>query len=561
MGIDLSLVLTRHPDPRPRAPADRVIAWARGFVPIAWKVLFAPGDAAMGERGLALITRSDTALDRLRRRTPEIRAAAGRHALGLRGLEAVLRAAPSLFLRAELHELYETVPGDLAGVCDPDRLDVWPLQLDRGRVFITKSHGGTLADAVVGAVPDQAVELPDPATLEARSIAALRAGDASELDLLEEALARQLAEAHAPWLRLTRRRWGDGRADAAASEVLTALAAGRPEPFAPLARTQPHFAAYALSQAGRRAIENPRALRRALRGATEPLAAPLALALKVACPSLDALYVAEWLDGGSLPRAVASPEAALACRLASIGAPAWPLSPHDPIAVVERALCRVARSVALADAPDVAVSRALGLPADVARGWLPENADAAARGWFTKDLEDGALATGARYVAEALCRSAAGIDEARRAVLRDLPAPEVPFLTGADRACVRLALGDLDALPALLADAAAGAEAIVAALRSAAIADRALGWLTERARSGDLAAATLVLDTPGADEAAMAAARSTVAPAVRRVEEIRANYEEGLITTAERDEQLAEVAALARALGSDGAPLREALGD
>ena len=247
MGIDLSLVLTLHSDPRPRDPAVCVIAWARGFVPIAWKLLFAPEDAAKGERGLALITRSDTALDRLRRWTPELRAAAGRHALCLRAIEVALRAAPSLFLRAELHELYKTVPGDLAELCDPARLNAWPLQLDRGRFLMTKHHGGTPADAVVGVVPDQAVELPDPATLEARSVAALRAGDASELDLVEEALARQLAGAHAPWLRLTRRRWGDGRADDAAGEVLTALAADRAEPFAPLARTQPHFGTLALA--------------------------------------------------------------------------------------------------------------------------------------------------------------------------------------------------------------------------------------------------------------------------------------------------------------------------
>ncbi len=95
---------------------------------------------------------------------------------------------------------------------------------------------------MVGVVPDQAVELPDPATLEARSLAGLRAGDASELDLLEEALARQLVEAHAPWLGMTRRRWSDGRADADADEVADGAREGRPEPFSPLAGTQPHFA-------------------------------------------------------------------------------------------------------------------------------------------------------------------------------------------------------------------------------------------------------------------------------------------------------------------------------
>ncbi|MFY0540979.1 hypothetical protein [Nannocystis pusilla] len=167
------------------------------------------------------------------------------------------------------------------------------------------------------------------------------------------------------------------------------------------------------------------------------------------------------------------PEAALACRLAAIGAPDWLLSPHDPIAAAERALggwgdavfYGSARPVALADAPDLAVSRALGLSAEAARGWLPANAG------------DGALATAARDVALALCKSAREIDAPTRAALRDLPAPEAPFLTGVDRACVRLALGDLDALPALLADEATSAAALVAALRSAGQATaRSTGW-------------------------------------------------------------------------------------
>jgi hypothetical protein len=239
-------------------------------------------------------------------------------------------------------------------------------------------------------------------------------------------------------------------------------------------------------------------------------------------------------------------------RLAAIGAPAWPLSPHDPIAVVERALGGrdgAATPVALADAPDLAVSRGLGLSAEVARGWLQEGAN------------DDALATAARYAAEALGRSALAIDGPTRAVLRDLPAPEAPFLAGTDRACVRLALGDLDALPAVLADDGTRAAAIVAALQSAGFGDRALGWLAERARGGDLAAAALVLGTPGADATALAAARSAAAPALRRLAEIRAWYDDGLVTTAEHDAALAEIAEFARALGPDGAPLREALGD
>ncbi|WP_224191921.1 hypothetical protein [Nannocystis pusilla] len=555
MGIDLSLRLTSHPDLRPRDPEDRLVAWAKGFVPIAWWALFTPGDAVMGRHGLALITRSDAALDRLGRRAATIRAVAGRHALGLRTIETILQDAPDLFLRAELHELYESMP-DLAELCDPGRLDVWPHELDRGRLVATKHHGGSLADGVVGGVPNREVELPDPATLEARSLAALRTGDSYELDLLEEALARQLVEAHAPWLSLTRRRWGDGRGEAEADQVLTALAEGRPEPFAPLAGKYAPHAAYALSTAVARDRERRRALRRALRGATEPLAAPLALALDVNCPSRDALYVAEWLDGGPPPRAVASREAVLACRLAAIGAPACLLSPHDPIAVAERALGwhdavlqGATQPVALADAPDLAMSRALGLSAEVARSGLHE------------DASDGALATAARDAAVVLCRSAITIDGPTRAALRESPTPEAPFLAGADRACVHLALGELDALPALLADDATSPAALVAALRSAGVGDRALGWLTKRARSGDLAAAALVLDTPGADDTALTAARIAAEPALRRLAAIRAHFEEGSVTLSERDAVLAEVAELARALGPDGAPLRAALGD
>ncbi len=48
VGIDLSLYLTHHPDPHPRDPADRCIAWARGFIPITWKILFAPDRRGRG---------------------------------------------------------------------------------------------------------------------------------------------------------------------------------------------------------------------------------------------------------------------------------------------------------------------------------------------------------------------------------------------------------------------------------------------------------------------------------------------------------------------------------
>lgn len=553
MGIDLSLRLTPHHEPAPRGPEDQLVAWARGFVPIAWWTLFSPGDAAVGPRGLALITRTDAALERLRRRGPELRAAAGRHALGLRAIDAALRGAPARFLRAELHELYEGAPGDLASLCDPAPLAISPSKLERGRILATRHHGGDLADAVVGAVADREVDLPEPATLESRSLTALRTGDSSDLDSLEEALARPLADALAPWRSMTRRRWGDGRADAAADEVLAALVEGRPDPFAPLARTYAHFAAYALAEAAGRAHARQRALRRALRGATHPLAAPLALILRVACPSLDALHLAEWLDGGPPPRTVASREAVLACRLASVGAPAWPLSLYDPVAWVERALAGDltppdrAITRALAAAPDLAVARALALPAERARSWLAE------------DARDDALLLAARHTAAALCTSALTLDPPTRAMLRDLPAPQAPFLTGAARACVLLALGDRDLLPALLADDATHAGALVAALRSAGASDHALDWLAERTRGGDLAAATLVLDTPTADAAALTAARACAAPALRRVAEIRSHYEEGLVTTAERDAVLAELAELARALGPDGAPLQTAL--
>jgi hypothetical protein len=254
MGIDLSLCLVADRVPRPRGPADRVVAWARGFVPTAWWLLFDRGDAVQGPQGLALVAPSEAALDRLRRRGPALRAAAGRHALGLRALEAELARAPARFVRAELHELYPTGalggdgPAALPALGDRAPLEPWPSRLDRGRL-LAGEHGGTLADAVVGQVADVAVALPDPATLEARSIAALRSGDAAELDLLEEALAGPLTAALAGWLPMTRRRWGDGDAGAAAAEVVTALAEGRPEPFAPLARTPLHFAAHALAQA------------------------------------------------------------------------------------------------------------------------------------------------------------------------------------------------------------------------------------------------------------------------------------------------------------------------
>lgn len=554
MGIDLSLYLSPHSDPRPRDPADQLLAWARGFVPIAWWTLFAPADGVMGPRGFALITPTGAALDRLTRRGPELRAAAGRHALGLRAIEAALRGAPSRFLRAELHEMYwSSAPGDLAELCDPAALDVSPSRRERGRILASKHHGGTLADAVVGAVADRQVELPDPATLESRTLAALRSGDASELDLLEEALARPLLETLDPWLSMTRRKWADGRKDDAARAVLTALVEGLPDPFAPLARTYPHFAAFALAGAAGRAHEERRALRKALRGATDPLAAPLALTLDVPCPSLDNLYLAEWLDGGPPPRTVTCREAVLACRLASVGAPGWLLSLHDPIAKLERILGgwnpRASAQLGLTDAPDLALARALRMSAEHARSGLPS------------DAPDDALALAASNTARALCHSAHALDRPTRAALLDLPAPDAPFLAGTDRACLRLALGDLGLLPSLLEGDTTRTIPLIAALRTAGVADRALDWLAARARDGVLTAATLLLDTPSAGPAALAAARSAAAPALERLAEVRYHYNEGISTAAEFDDAIAEITALAHALGPDGAPLRDALRD
>ncbi|MEZ4450529.1 MAG: hypothetical protein R3B09_13700 [Nannocystaceae bacterium] len=549
MGIDLTLALADHPEPR-RDPADRVIAWARGYVPITWWTFFTAEDAVLGPWGLAMIARADAALERLRRRAPALRAAAGRHALGLRSIEAALRGAPSGFLRAELHELYEARPSDLAALCDPERLDVWPLRLDRGRILVTEHHGGAAADGVVGRVPTAAGAStpPERDDLEARSIAALTDGDPTALDLLEESLARRLEDTYAPWSGLTRRRWADGRADEAADEVLQALVEGRDEPFAPLARTSAHFAAYALSRAADRAYDRRHALRRALRRSSAPLAAPIALRFGLACPSLDGLLMAEWLDGGAPPRAVATREAALACRLAAAGAPEWPLAPRDPIAVVERALEGASPTLLeMGRAPALEHSRALTLTRSRAARWTDRGDDEEAM------VEAGWRAAGA------LCASAAALDPAAREALRALPEPDEPFLRGAPRACVRLALGDLEALPDLLVDDAARSWVIVDALAAAGAGDHALPWLTAQARAGSFAAAALLLESEVADDESVAIARGVAASALERVQALRDNYGEGLITHEELDAGLAELAALARALGPDGATLRAAL--
>ncbi|APR84552.1 Hypothetical protein A7982_09901 [Minicystis rosea] len=553
MSISLSLVISPRARPRPgpgtRDPADRVVAWADGFVPVAWWALFVPEDAVRGKGGLALSTRTEDALDRLRRRAPEIRAFAGRHALRLRALEAALAAAPSLYVHAELQELYhkalsETELASLWGELERGSF------FDRGRLLASKQHGGTHADAVVGVVPrEPEVALPEPETLDARSLAALREGDASELDVLEEALARTLVDEHAPWMPICRRRWGDGRADTAAQEVVAALLEGRPNPFAPLAPVRDCFAAFALHEAARRAVLTPKrgALRQALKGATAPLAAPAALAFRVRCPSLDALYVAEWLDGGPPPRTVDAPAAVLACRLNAIGAPAWPLSVHDPLAVPERALAgEGGHAEPDIEAADLALSRALRLTAKTARGFLPE----------ADGNDSDALANGAFRTAAASCKHAARLDGPTRAALLSIPAPEAPFLSGSARACIRLALGDLTVLPDLLSG---GPAPLVPALRAAGAAEHALPWLVAQAGDGDLSAAALLLDTPAADDAARTVAQSVEPAAQQRLTQVREQFYEGLVSLSEHDAAIAEIADLARALGPRGASLREAI--
>jgi hypothetical protein len=140
-----------------------------------------------------------------------------------------------------------------------------------------------------------------------------------------------------------------------------------------------------------------------------------------------------------------------------------------------------------------------------------------------------------------------------------MPAPEDPFLADAERACVRLALGDVSTLAKLLEETSPNVSAIVSAIRSAGVANRVMAWLTERAAKGHLGAAALLLETPGVDEAALRAARSAAAPALRRVGELRARYEDGEITQGEFDGALADIVRLADALGADGASLLEAL--
>jgi hypothetical protein len=69
----------------------------------------------------------------------------------------------------------------------------------------------------------------------------------------------------------------------------------------------------------------------------------------------------------------------------------------------------------------------------------------------------------------------------------------------------------------------------------------------------------LLLETPGVDDDARAAARSAAGPALRRVGEVSARYGDGEITHGEFEAALADIVRLARALGIEGASLREAL--
>lgn len=589
MGIDLSLLL-RHslrvvtdsePEPgaapRPTAVSSRELfsdlASARSFVPDTWWSMVEPADAQQGPYGLVFVVPCEVALRRLEAAAPLWRAAGGRHVLGLRDIEARMRQFPDGFVHVELHELYEA--------STPASWD-W-VRPQAHRVRKNPGHGGTFAQELVGLVPGPSIVEPivhdlaaspgDLSGLERHIEAAAMANDPSHVDLLEEALARHCSPFQA-WLPIVRPLWKQASSRTGAppdlSAVVHALASGQTDPFAPARALSPEVAAPALFAVGARirslGLNSPqrRALWKTLASSSEPLAAPLALGYGRFSESLEGLYLAEWLHDGT-PSPGSSRRSILARRLAAIGTEE-PLSLADPAAWVERVVHGdFAGNHSPADTTswdaEYAVRRALSLSRGQVTRWhrerkcaslseellaLDGSSDPAS---VTPDLE-----AMARTVCLDVVEAVARLEHDLRKRLMAVAVPEDAFLQGATRSAVRLALGraaELEGLP--LDDPSLPLGLAIGASRMAP-----LPWsaLERRVAARDFDAAALLLASDGGSPAARQASTALLPDALRKAQRSASDYDEGIITSTERNAAIRKLARFANALGPEGAELR-----
>ncbi|AKT43318.1 hypothetical protein [Chondromyces crocatus] len=603
MGIDLSLVATSRTTPTERrAEADTLLAYARAFIPLGWALLFDPEDVVPVRTPSGLIptlfTRAESALHRLRTRGPHLRAAAGAHADGLALLEAALSEAPhdthvQLFVDELLNtwaddtrRALQAFAGNTAATLVSDWREALSLsgtQVKDGRLALAE-HSGPLASAVSGQVlgnppvsdphPRQPPSLAWAWTEQpllpmnpARSVATaldhvLLAHD--QLDVLttvllvdetstpqtaatlERVLIDAIQPALAPYKGLQRRSWRGAQhhpgLKEAAAQVAEDLVAGRPASFDPLRQYPRPAAAEALSRARPRRYAP---VRKALRGMTEPLAAPLAVAVECEadCPAAVRLALFTWCEDGTSPHDASDPDVLLARRIAALGTTDRPLCAHDPLATIERLAANHVRPWRLpplsTSGPLIAfaLARALSCTRSLALASL----HTAPRDAGLDDPPPDDIATLETLRQQLLSWSCAlfdaDLDPRARARLLERARRDPPdaFLTGIDRRCVQLALGDLGEAPTVLDAIPPGADratAVVNALRSSGAGRAAIPWL-QRAAENDVEAALLLLAAAPDDGPSRAVALPVLARLPSTVETTHRHFDEGMLTPQE----------------------------
>jgi hypothetical protein len=508
MSTSLSLCATQRSAPAALPEeGDVTIAFADYFVLLAWTMLFAPEDVTIvgpsQRRAVTAFTSAAAALARLRARGPVLRAAAGEAAEGLGPLEnALANADATCHVQLFVHERFDGDPGalehlrEIVASIDAPAVARWGEALDaaglttRLGLLSLSTHGGTLADGVTGVVtsriPPRSYRRPAPdagagglvpsldwalnpdnpldraptleAALEQIDLSPRHLDTLTTLLLVDSrrsvAVAERLRSVHADALRRSLAEYEAFRAKhqveapesvvVIASGCIARCLSGADDPFAPLASVPAGVAAWAIAHAPREVPK--RSKRTSLRRSPEPLAGVLARSLGPDTPSvaLDRFELLDWCDGARIVRRNREPDALVAGRIDALR-DATPLSIEDPLGLIEHIADLLAWNAwtepPIGPLAMFALARALAFSRTEATAVLET---VARRTGATKPTLASLLACSVRWCVT----TAASLDERSRRWLLERAALSVEdaLIDHADRACVRLALGDRDEL-------------------------------------------------------------------------------------------------------------------